>query len=86
MCNNGRYLFFARTQSIKLTIDFHVVVQVMGDSIFSKEAEVRAEHKVKLDREREQRGLALGDTKARVKKYDRLKKKNKIKVGWYGKG
>lgn len=49
-------------------------------SIFSEEAEVKAGLTAKQEEEREERGLQLRDTKSRVKKYDRLKKKNRIKV------
>ena len=51
-------------------------------NIFSEEAEERAKSEAKLEQKREERGLKLGDTKQRVKKYDRLKRKNKVKVGW----
>lgn len=49
-------------------------------SIFSEEAEEKAELKVKVEEEREQRGLKLRDTETRVKKYDRLKKRNVVRV------
>lgn len=44
------------------------------------EEEDRAKKRAQLELEREERGLKLRDTKSRVKKYDRLKKKNKVKV------
>ena len=49
-------------------------------SNFSEEAEEKAELRAKLEEEREQRGLKLRDTEIRVKKYDRLKKKNVVRV------
>ncbi len=49
-------------------------------ALFSEEAEVQAEVKAKRETEREQRGLDLRDTRSRVKKYDRLVKKNRLKV------
>lgn len=56
-------------------------------SIFSEEAETRAEEQSKREKEREERALKLRDTKSRVKKYDRLRKTNKTKVTFelYGK-
>ena len=42
--------------------------------------EERAKKRAQLELEREERGLKLRDTKSRVKKYDRLKKKNKVRV------
>jgi hypothetical protein len=52
---------------------------------YSEEAEEKAALKAKLEEEREERGLKLRDTHARVKKYDRLKKKNIVGVSWLGK-
>ena len=49
--------------------------------MFSEEAEERAKLKAQRELEREKRGLELRDTKSRVKKYDRLKKRNAVKVG-----
>ena len=54
-------------------------------SVFSEISIKRTEQKVKLDLEREERGLKLRDTRSRVEKYDRLKKKNKVKVREVGK-
>ena len=48
--------------------------------MFSEDAEVRAKQAESRELEREQLGLELGDTLTRVKKYDRLKKKSKLKV------
>lgn len=48
--------------------------------MFSEEAEVKAERAEALEEEREERGLKLRDTKSRVKKYDRLKKRTRTKV------
>ena len=53
-------------------------------SNFSEEAEEKAELRAKLEEEREQRGLKLRDTETRVKKYDRLKKKNVVRVSMIG--
>ena len=59
----------------------------MALSVFSEAAERRVEKEKKREQEREETGLQLGDTKSRVKKYDRLKKKTKVKVSYiYGKG
>ena len=44
------------------------------------EAEKKAKQREQLEKEREERGLKLRDTRSRVKKYDRLKKKNRLKV------
>lgn len=46
----------------------------------AEQGEDKAEQKAQLERKREERGLKLRDTKARVKKYDRLKRRNKVKV------
>ena len=48
--------------------------------MYSEEAEVKTERGVELEEEREERGLQLRDTRTRVKKYDRLKKKTRTKV------
>ena len=48
--------------------------------MFSEETEEREEREAAIEEEREERGLSLGDTRARVKKYDRLVKKTKTKV------
>ena len=48
--------------------------------MFSEEALARVERAAAREKEREAVGLALRDTKSRVRKYDRLKKKNKTKV------
>ena len=52
-------------------------------SVFSEEFSDRVELRKLQELEREKRGLELGDTRSRVKKYDRLKKKNKLKVILY---
>ena len=52
-------------------------------SVFSEEFSERVELRKLQELEREKRGLELGDTRSRVKKYDRLKKKNKLKVILY---
>lgn len=49
-------------------------------AMYSEETEERVAKEAALENEREERGLSLGDTRARVKKYDRLVKKSKIKV------
>ncbi len=48
--------------------------------MFSEESEERMAKEAALENEREERGLSLSDTRARVTKYDRLAKKTKIKV------
>lgn len=48
--------------------------------MYSEETEARRERDVALEEEREERGLQLRDTRTRVKKYDRLKKKTRTKV------
>lgn len=48
--------------------------------MYSEEALDRVERAEALEREREEVGLSLRDTRSRVKKYDRLKKKNITKV------
>ena len=48
-------------------------------SIFSEEFSERAELRKLWELEREKRGLELGDARS-LRKYDRLKKKNKLKV------
>ena len=48
--------------------------------MYSLEAQARRERAAALEKEREEVGLALRDTRSRVKKYDRLKKKIKTKV------
>ena len=48
--------------------------------MYSVEAQTRHERAVALEKEREEVGLALRDTRSRVKKYDRLKKRIKTKV------
>ena len=48
-------------------------------SIFSEEFSERAELRKLRELEREKRGLELGDARS-LRKYDRLKKKNKLKV------
>lgn len=55
-------------------------------SVFSEEFIEKTESNAKRELEREERGLELRDTKSRVQKYDRLKKKNKLKVREVGKG
>ena len=57
--------------------------------MYSFESRERLERAAALEKEREEVGLSLRDTKTRVKKYDRLKKRIKTKVrtcacGWYG--
>lgn len=44
------------------------------------DAEEKAKRIAQLEQQREERGLKLRDTKSRVKKYDRLRKKNKLKA------
>ena len=48
--------------------------------MFSEEALARIERVEAEEKEREEVGLNLRDTRSRVKKYDRLKKKNYTKV------
>ena len=48
--------------------------------MYSLEAQARRERATALEKEREEVGLALRDTRSRVNKYDRLKKKIKTKV------
>ena len=48
--------------------------------MYSAEALARIERAEALEKEREEVGLSLRDTRSRVKKYDRLKKKNVTKV------
>ena len=48
--------------------------------MFSLEAQARHERAEAVEKEREEVGLALRDTRSRVKKYDRLKKRIKTKV------
>ena len=55
-------------------------------SAISVVSEEQAQLEVERDLEREERGLQLRDTRSRVEKYDRLKKRNKIKVKEVGKG
>lgn len=49
--------------------------------MYSDEAQARLERIAAQEQEREEVGLELRDTRSRVKKYDRLKKKNRTKVG-----
>ena len=49
--------------------------------MYSEEAEAREEQRAALELEREDLAMKDEDTRKRVKKYDRLKKKTKIKVG-----
>ena len=49
-------------------------------SMYSLDAQARRERAEALEKEREEVGLALRDTRSRVKKYDRLKKRIKTKV------
>ena len=51
--------------------------------MYSLEAQTRRERAEALEKEREEVGLALRDTRTRVKKYDRLKKRIKTKVACY---
>lgn len=51
--------------------------------MYSEETEERAAREAALEDEREERGLSLSDTRDRVKKYDRLAKKTKIRVKVY---
>lgn len=48
--------------------------------MYSEEAEKREEERKAREAEQEELALSLGDTKERVKKYDRLKKKTRTKV------
>lgn len=48
--------------------------------MYSEEAEARAEREEEVEREREDLGLELGDTRVRVKKYDRLRKRKEVTV------
>ena len=49
-------------------------------SIFSEVAEEKAKVSAERERTREDRALKLRDTRSRVRKYDRLKKRNAVKV------
>lgn len=49
-------------------------------AMFSEAREEKVTRKAALEEEREERGLSLGDTRSRVKKYDRLAKKTRTKV------
>jgi len=49
-------------------------------SVFSEEFSERAELQKTREAEREKIGLGLRDNSSKVKKYDRLKKRNKVKV------
>ena len=51
--------------------------------MYSLEAKARHERAAALEKEREEVGLALRDTRRRVKKYDRLKKRIKTKVSMH---
>ena len=48
--------------------------------MYSFESRERLERAAALEKEREEVGLSLRDTRTRVKKYDRLKKRIKTKV------
>lgn len=48
--------------------------------MYSEEALARVELAAAREKEREEVGLSLRDTRSRVKKYDRLKKRTKTKV------
>lgn len=48
--------------------------------MYSEEAEKREEERKAREAEQEDVALSLGDTKERVKKYDRIKKKTRTKV------
>lgn len=52
----------------------------MMASIFSEEAEEKAKVSAERERAREDRALKLRDTRSRVRKYDRLRKRNAVKV------
>ena len=51
--------------------------------MYSLEVQARHERAAALEKEREEVGLALRDTRRRVKKYDRLKKRIKTKVSMH---
>ena len=48
--------------------------------MYSQEAEARTEREQAVEKEREELALEVGHTRERVKKYDRLGKRNKTKV------
>ena len=48
--------------------------------MYSEEAEKQEEERKAREAEQEEVALSLGDTKERVKKYDRIKKKTRTKV------
>ena len=55
-------------------------VRWLALSMYSAESLARIERAEALEKEREEVALGLRDTRRRVKKYDRLKKKNYTKV------
>ena len=52
--------------------------------MYSEESDTRAKKRAVLEKEQEDLAMRLGDTRKRVKKYDRLKKKIKTKVSARG--
>ena len=56
------------------------IVKLACENMYSEATEARVEREQAAEKEREELALELGNTKERVKKYDRLGKRNKLKV------